>query len=919
MKAALASLLCFLVLSSTLSSFPVAAAVAAPTVQDVFAGSVDGQDNQTSISDQDIETLLDNNPELRELWDRQRYFFATVQWIERTLDEVENVLAGLEGHPINSDAVLENLVKTAELRAENLENKFLNLLWTLESMDGLPALFVNGEGARWVRIYGQLDNRLTMWVENVLLQTHKLIEKLRALQENSGKAAIDEVLIHVAAMRKLLDVPSSEHGGVEDLWFEHWDGGAWRRTTETNPQRSVRVMITLHNPRWLEREKLWIKMYWQGWYRGELYFDLPALYTGTHEIYSMTAPYVPGSYKFSIEGRWESWSCFFCWPFKTGEGTIPKWEITLDVRNRAPGSKYGPVRPLENSWGTTFTYWTEISDPDGHLVEVTLYKDGVQHDNSKWVQGSGTPTWTWTSTSADIGDHDYYFVASDGYDTTRDPPEGTHSGPTVTKRGTSLSMNVTDTEPPLGQSVTFYGYLNDTTANVPLGGKTVTLKDGAGAGSSDTTNSQGYYSIMVTPSSGYYYTEFGGDSAYESSQSSTIGVTAKDKSAPYTPTMYSEPTYTQGTTNTVSWSEVEDRPPGLGSGTRDYYVQRATNSAFTAGAISYWTSETSYTFDLSDGTKYWYHVKARDYANNESGWSNVVFSTQDDTAPSAPSISSLTHPDSDVWYANPNPSFSWTTPQDLSGIWGYSYALDAAPDYTRDTTGNSKSYSNVSDGEHTFYVRARDGAGNWGPAASYPFRVVSAAAAQSYYSGFFLDGVSIPNSYIFIPPAGIEPHYVRFTIGVVSYIDTSSSGGWKSGTFDMGRVGLDPTLVVGAYRYGRLIARYHFYPEVYPTPNWLKLMLDKWWDGSVSTRDGYWVISFEGNLEEVTIPSVDIPVPFISGVFGLETPPLSFSFEISSDGAIQFAPGEPLYTKEWEFGIAQSSIGNQNALCPRVS
>ena len=859
----------------------------------------------------DPEAALDNHPELRELWDRQRYFFATVQWIEKTLGEVENALVALEGDPASS-AILENLVKTAELRAENLENKFLDLLWTLENMDGLPALFVNDNGARWVRINGQFDNRLKMWVENVLLQTHKLIEKLRALQENSGQEAIDEVLIHVAATRELLDVPPSEHGGVEDLWFERWDGTSWRRTAEAHPNDSIRMKAKLHNPRWIEREKLWIKVYWRGWYLGEWYFDLPALYTGEHELYSTTAPYAPGSYKFYIEGRWESWSCFFCWPIKTGGGTIPKWEITLEVKNRAPKSERQPVSPDKGPWGTTFTYSTDVKDFDGHWVEVTLYKDGIKYGGSKWVHGSGTPTWTWTSTSADIGDHNYYFVATDGYETTRDPLTGTHSGPTVTKRGTSLTMSVSNREPAIGQSVTFSGYLMDTFANAGLGGKTIKLDrrpPGSGSwtytGWSATTSASGYYNITVTPSGTYYYrARFEGDTAYGGSTSSEDWVKVRDKTPPPAPRMYPEPAYTQDTTNTVSWTAVTD--PWPGTGTRDYYVQRATNSAFTAGVWSPgWISATSYNFTgLSDRVIYYYRVKARDWADppNESGWSNVVSSTQDATAPPAPSVSSWTHPSSDVWYANPNPSFSWTKPYDVSGISGYSYALDSIPLDRINTYARSASLTGVSDGEHTFYLKAQDGAGNWGKwpggVGRYTFRI-NTTSVQSYYSGFFLKGLNINNTYEFIPPAQATLTHVVFRLGTTVITDSNPADGWKA-TFDMGNINPNTELRVEAYDGSNMVfGPYISVPKIYEAPDWLQAMINA---SSISVserqRDGrtYWVahisVGFDDWLAGFNQDLLDflkgdaifyVPVEYVSGTWGLTSQPLSLSFELGSD------------------------------------
>jgi len=101
----------------------------------------------------------------------------------------------------------------------------------------------------------------------------------------------------------------------------------------------------------------------------------------------------------------------------------------------------------------------------------------------------------------------------------------------------------------------------------------------------------------------------------------------------------------------------------------------------------------------------------------------------DTTGPPAPVISSPTHPDQNKWYLNNDPVFTWTEPEDPSGIAGYSYVLDrepsTLPDTTIDTTERTKSYEDLPDGTWYFHVRAVDGAGNWGPAGHYRINIGS--------------------------------------------------------------------------------------------------------------------------------------------------------------------------------------------------
>ncbi|MFQ5710885.1 MAG: hypothetical protein ACE5GD_03800 [Candidatus Geothermarchaeales archaeon] len=122
-----------------------------------------------------------------------------------------------------------------------------------------------------------------------------------------------------------------------------------------------------------------------------------------------------------------------------------------------------------------------------------------------------------------------------------------------------------------------------------------------------------------------------------------------------------------------------------------------------------------------DETKIVYY-QVKDYAGNVKEVSDLII--LDTEPPDKPVISSYTHPYEDAWYPNNDPSFSWTM---LTGIAGYSYDLDhfpsTTPDEIIDTTDNSKSYSDLDDGTWYFHVRARDNAGNWGPAAHYKIKI----------------------------------------------------------------------------------------------------------------------------------------------------------------------------------------------------
>ncbi len=121
----------------------------------------------------------------------------------------------------------------------------------------------------------------------------------------------------------------------------------------------------------------------------------------------------------------------------------------------------------------------------------------------------------------------------------------------------------------------------------------------------------------------------------------------------------------------------------------------------------------------------------------------------DTSAPSVSSLASSSHPVESTWYASNTVTFSWSSADALSGVAGYSYVLDSSPSTTPDTTQDSASsslqLSSVVDGVRYFHVRARDNAGNWGPAAHRTVRIdkTPPSTTTSVKAIKYLDAVSI--------------------------------------------------------------------------------------------------------------------------------------------------------------------------------
>lgn len=94
------------------------------------------------------------------------------------------------------------------------------------------------------------------------------------------------------------------------------------------------------------------------------------------------------------------------------------------------------------------------------------------------------------------------------------------------------------------------------------------------------------------------------------------------------PTMGPEPEYTQGDTNTISWTTN-------GSRVYEYELEVSTDENFTNVVDSSgWIGDTSYTAtDLSDTQRYFYRVRARNNGGGVSEWSQPVSSIQDASGP----------------------------------------------------------------------------------------------------------------------------------------------------------------------------------------------------------------------------------------------------------------------------------------------
>ncbi|PKQ36821.1 MAG: hypothetical protein CVT59_10940 [Actinobacteria bacterium HGW-Actinobacteria-1] len=148
----------------------------------------------------------------------------------------------------------------------------------------------------------------------------------------------------------------------------------------------------------------------------------------------------------------------------------------------------------------------------------------------------------------------------------------------------------------------------------------------------------------------------------------------------------------------------------------------ATDGTLVAGPPSSISSITA----SSEGTHTLY-VWLRDSAGNvnHANRASATF-VYDASAPSAPTISSSTHPSQTTWYSISPAILSWVATDSVSAIDGYSWGLDydpdGEPDYLSDGTTTTASYALAGDTVSYFHIRARNALGLWSETSTFALR-----------------------------------------------------------------------------------------------------------------------------------------------------------------------------------------------------
>jgi RHS repeat-associated protein len=182
---------------------------------------------------------------------------------------------------------------------------------------------------------------------------------------------------------------------------------------------------------------------------------------------------------------------------------------------------------------------------------------------------------------------------------------------------------------------------------------------------------------------------------------------------PSVPALAGEPAFTRGTTNTIFWTSSPGNPWCC--------LEWSGNSSFAPVlGNSSWTTATQFTVQgLGNGVRYYYRVKSRNDAMDESPWSNLVNSRQDSWAPVIQGVPT----DTGAYTSSTTVRFNWTAANDLgssgSGVASYDLQVGTTPGGSNVYSGNvgnvlTRTVAGTNSQRLYARVRARDAVGNIG-------------------------------------------------------------------------------------------------------------------------------------------------------------------------------------------------------------
>jgi hypothetical protein len=429
----------------------------------------------------------------------------------------------------------------------------------------------------------------------------------------------------------------------------------------------------------------------------------------------------------------------FGWHDHDGDGIIDA--VDDDPANEGPACNNGApeITPPNSqvlgladvqSSGATFTVYWSGTDVCGGVTSYDVdYKAGA----GAWTRWKTAVTSTSAPfTGSDF--HTYYFRsrARDGYDNEEAWPAGPDATTTVMVGAPpapviSSSTHGTDTgwyddnDPrfswtvPVGSDLPLEDLLPSFSWDITRGAMDTPddAYDGPGPTVSFTNLADGTWWFHVK---GKDWTGTWGATGHRRIRIDTSGPPAPVISSDTHPT--GTVWYNNGTL-AVQWPEPPDS-----SGIAGYSIAGPDDDPYTTPGTSINLSANNADF-FGLATGVWYvHVRAVDNLGHWGPAGHFKFQV-DRTPPPPPTVTSATHPNGGTWYSGNDPSFSWTAPEDESGIGGYSYHESAtsgdSPDHASEGVNPATFFTDVADGQRYFHIVARDNAvpPNWSTSVTH--------------------------------------------------------------------------------------------------------------------------------------------------------------------------------------------------------
>ncbi len=238
-------------------------------------------------------------------------------------------------------------------------------------------------------------------------------------------------------------------------------------------------------------------------------------------------------------------------------------------------------------------------------------------------------------------------------------------------------------------------------------------------GTAVTSNSTATHLTLKNFTDGnYYFSIFASDSYGNMSAKATANARVST-TPPDAPTLTAEKASLNGTTINLSWN--------VPATTSKFLLKRSFNSGQATTVSSNIPSSTTSLSQtgLADGT-YTYSLYAINVYSNTSNVGTSSTLTIDTTAPSAPTLQSITSSNASVTltWTNPGSDFASVTVLRKTGSYPSSYFDSSAITITQNTTASTLTQSHLEDNTYYYSIFAKDAYGNFSAATNANIKII---------------------------------------------------------------------------------------------------------------------------------------------------------------------------------------------------